>query len=110
MAFCFPGYDATGSDLPPPPICAATWHARVMAALPGLDLLLLVGGAAQRWHLNTRAGVGATVAAWRDHAPRVFPLPHPSWRTAGWQKRHPWFAAEVVPALQQAVRAALENP
>ena len=110
MAFCFPGYDATGSDLPPPPICAATWHARVMAALPGLDLLLLVGGAAQRWHLNTRAGVGATVAAWRDHAPRVFPLPHPSWRTTGWQKRHPWFAAEVVPALQQAVRAALENP
>jgi uracil-DNA glycosylase len=109
MAFCFPGYDATGSDLPPPPICAATWRARVMAALPGLDLLL-VGGAAQRWHLNTRAGVGATVAAWRDHAPRVFPLPHPSWRTTGWQKRHPWFAAEVVPALQQAVRAALENP
>jgi uracil-DNA glycosylase len=37
-------------------------------------------------------------------------LPHPSWRTRGWQKRHPWFAAEVVPALQQAVRAALENP
>ena len=110
MAFCFPGYDATGSDLPPPPICAATWRARVMAALPDLELLLLVGGAAQRWHLNTRAGVGATVAAWRDHAPRVFPLPHPSWRTAGWQQRHPWFAAEVVPALQQAVRAALENP
>lgn len=110
MAFCFPGYDATGSDLPPPPICAATWRARVMAALPHLELLLLVGGAAQWWHLNTRAGVGATVAAWRDHAPRVFPLPHPSWRTTGWQKRHPWFAAEVVPALQQAVRAALENP
>ena len=26
MAFCFPGYDAKGSDLPPPPICAATWR------------------------------------------------------------------------------------
>ena len=71
---------------------------------------LLVGGAAQRWHLNTRAGVGDTVAAWRDHAPRVFPLPHPSWRTTGWQARHPWFAAEVLPALQQAVRASLEKP
>ena len=23
MAFCFPGYDAEGSDLPPPPLCAA---------------------------------------------------------------------------------------
>ena len=27
MAFCFPGYDAKGSDLPPPPICARTWRA-----------------------------------------------------------------------------------
>ena len=25
MAFCFPGYDAKGADLPPPPICARTW-------------------------------------------------------------------------------------
>lgn len=24
MAFCFPGYDAKGADLPPPPICAQT--------------------------------------------------------------------------------------
>ncbi|MFM7446497.1 MAG: uracil-DNA glycosylase family protein, partial [Tabrizicola sp.] len=23
MAFCFPGYDAKGADLPPPPVCAA---------------------------------------------------------------------------------------
>ena len=22
MAFCFPGYDAKGADLPPPPVCA----------------------------------------------------------------------------------------
>ena len=27
MAFCFPGYDAKGADLPPPPICAQTWRA-----------------------------------------------------------------------------------
>ena len=26
MAFCFPGYDASGSDLPPPRICARTWR------------------------------------------------------------------------------------
>lgn len=43
MAFCFPGYDARGADLPPPPICAATWRARVIAALPDLRLTLLVG-------------------------------------------------------------------
>lgn len=103
MAFCFPGYDAKGADLPPPPLCAATWRARVMAALGPMDLTLLVGGAAQRWHLGTR-NVTATVTAWRDHAPRVFPLPHPSWRNTGWLKRNPWFEAELVPALRARVK------
>ena len=31
MAFCFPGYNAKGSDLPPPRLCADTWRAEVMA-------------------------------------------------------------------------------
>jgi len=103
MAFCFPGYDAKGADLPPPPICAATWRARVLDALGPMDLTLLVGGAAQRWHLGTR-NVTATVAGWRDHAPRVFPLPHPSWRNTAWLKRNPWFEAELVPALRARVK------
>lgn len=30
MGFCFPGYDAKGSDLPPPKICAETWADRSM--------------------------------------------------------------------------------
>jgi uracil-DNA glycosylase len=104
MAFCFPGYDAAGADLPPPPQCAATWRARVMATLPNLRLTLLLGGAAQRWHLGTRAGMTQTVATWRDHAPCIFPLPHPSWRNTGWLKRNPWFGADLLPVLQQAVR------
>ncbi len=107
MAFCFPGYDARGADLPPPPLCAATWHREVMAALPGLVLRILVGGAAQRWHLGTAAGVTATVRGWRALAPEVFPLPHPSWRNTGWLRRNPWFEAELVPALRAAVREAL---
>jgi len=106
MAFCFPGYDAKGSDLPPPPICAATWRERVMEALGPVDLTLLVGGAAQRWHLGAR-NVTGTVAAWRDHAPRVFPLPHPSWRNTGWLKRNPWFEAELLPALRARVKEVL---
>ncbi len=109
MAFCFPGYDAKGSDLPPPPICAATWHARVMAALPDLRLMLLVGGVAQRWHLGVRTGVTQTVADWRAHAPRVFPLPHPSWRNTGWLKRNPWFESDLLPELRLAVRSELRG-
>lgn len=107
MAFCFPGYDAAGSDLPPPPRCAATWRAEVMAALGAVALTVLVGGHAQRWHLGARGGVGATVAGWRADAPAVFPLPHPSWRNTGWLKRNPWFAAEVLPALRARVQEVL---
>lgn len=109
MAFCFPGYDAKGADLPPPPVCAATWHKRVMAALPDLRLILLVGGAAQRWHLGARGGVTETVASWRSYAPRVFPLPHPSWRNTGWLKRNPWFADELLPELRLAVRQEIDR-
>ena len=65
MAFCFPGYDAKGSDLPPPKICADTWRGRVMRALPEIPLVLLVGGYAQRWHLGGAAGVTETVSEWR---------------------------------------------
>lgn len=108
MAFCFPGYDARGADLPPPPICAATWRARVMAELSP-QLTLLIGGHAQRWHLGTRA-VTRTVAAWRDHAPASFPLPHPSWRNTAWLKRHPWFESELLPELRQNLRQILELP
>ncbi|MDP2082699.1 MAG: uracil-DNA glycosylase family protein [Pseudotabrizicola sp.] len=109
MAFCFPGYDARGADLPPPGICAQTWRARVMADLPNVRLTLLVGGAAMRWHLGARA-VTATVADWRKHAANgIFPLPHPSWRNTGWLKRNPWFAAELLPTLRRAVAGVMEN-
>jgi len=114
MGFCFPGYDAKGGDLPPPAICAATWHLRVIAALPHVRLVLLVGGYAQRWHLGTRAAVSDTVRAWRSHAfpdrgPRIFPLPHPSWRNTGWLKRNPWFATDLLPVLRHAVKDALKD-
>lgn len=109
MAFCFPGYDASGADLPPPALCARTWRAAALAEAGRPPLTLLVGGHAQRWHLGPAAagGVTATVAGWRAHAPRVFPLPHPSWRNSGWLKRHPWFAAELLPALRARVREVL---
>ncbi|MEO1641069.1 MAG: uracil-DNA glycosylase family protein [Pseudomonadota bacterium] len=107
MAFCFPGYDAAGSDLPPPPICHQTWHARIMAALGTVPLTLFVGGYAHRYHMSAKGSVTDTVRAWRDHAPQVFPLPHPSWRNTAWLKKNPWFAAELLPELRQAVKDAL---
>ena len=109
MAFCFPGYDANGSDLPPPKICGQTWHDRVMSALPDVRLRVLVGAAAHRYHLGVKTGVTDTVAGWRDHAPHTFALPHPSWRNTGWVKKNPWFAEDVLPALQARVREVLDD-
>ncbi len=112
MAFCFPGYDAKGADLPPPPQCAATWRANLLARLPGVRLTFLVGGHAQRWHLPRSAiagGVSATVARWRDFGPDIFPLPHPSWRNSGWLKRNPWFEAELLPAARVRLHKVLAD-
>ncbi len=108
MAFCFPGYDAKGSDLPPPPICAKTWRDRVIAGLGSVRLTIVIGGYAQKWHLGVKAGVTATVQGWRDHAPDIFPLPHPSWRNNAWIKKNPWFSDELLPSLQARVSEALE--
>jgi uracil-DNA glycosylase len=109
MAFCFPGYDAAGSDLPPPRVCAATWRTEIMSRLAGLRLTLLIGGYAQKWHLGAvaRRGVTATVADWRAHPPGVLALPHPSWRNIGWMKRNPWFEADLLPVVRARVAAAL---
>ncbi|HFQ14752.1 MAG TPA: uracil-DNA glycosylase family protein [Rhodobacteraceae bacterium] len=109
MAFCFPGYNARMADLPPPPICARTWHGAVMAQLRDVKLTLLVGGHAQRWHLRLKTPVSALVANWRAYAPGVFPLPHPSWRNTGWLKKNPWFEAELLPVLRDRVREVMDG-
>ncbi|WP_179380510.1 uracil-DNA glycosylase family protein [Jannaschia marina] len=106
MAFCFPGYDAKGSDLAPPPICARTWRAQALDHIGPVDVTLLVGGHAQTWALGP-GRVTDRVRNWREHAPRVFCLPHPSWRNTAWLKRNPWFAEETLPTLRTAIREAL---
>lgn len=106
MAFCFPGY-RKGADLPPPPICAQTWRQSVLAQMPGIKLTLLIGGYAQKWHLGVKTGVTDTVSSWRDFAPRLYPLPHPSWRNTGWLRKNPWFEADLLPALRRDLKKAL---
>ena len=104
MAFCFPGYNAKGADLPPPSVCAKTWHQRVFAMLPNIRLRILVGGYAHRWHLRTTATVTDVVTRWRHYAPHTFPLPHPSWRNTTWIRKNPWFESELLPALGSRVQ------
>ena len=80
-----------------------------MRAFDGVALRVVIGGPAQRWHLGTRAGVTETVRAWRDHAPGVFPLPHPSWRNSAWLKRNPWFEDDLLPVLRAQVRKVMDG-
>lgn len=107
MAFCFPGYNAKGSDLPPPPICAQTWRARAVDDIGDVPLTLLIGAYAQKWHLGGKMGVTERVAGWRDLAPTVFALPHPSWRNTGWIKRNQWFERDLLPVLRDRVQTVL---
>lgn len=111
MAFCFPGYDQHGHDLPPRPECAKAWRTRLFAALPEIPLILLVGRHAQLWHLGsrTRPTLTETVQAWREYAPQYVPLPHPSWRNTGWLKKHPWFERELLPSLRARISQALSR-
>lgn len=109
MAFCFPGTNPAGGDYPPPPRCAALWRPQLLAALPKVELTLLVGSHAQAWALGdaARATMTETVRAWRDYLPDRMPTPHPSWRNTAWLRRNPWFEAEAAPYLRQRVQAIL---
>ena len=110
MGFCYPG-TGSGGDLPPRSECRETWHDALFAELPGQRLKILVGQYSHAYHLGKarEKSLTATVMKWRDFAPEIFPLPHPSPRNIGWLKRNPWFEAEVIPALQKRVHEVLKT-
>ena len=110
MGFCFPGYDKTGSDIPPMKRCAEVWRADLLAALANVKVTLLVGGYAQKWHLGKRMerNLTETVRQWQTYASEgMFTMPHPSWRNTGWIKKNPWFETQTLPALKSAISSAL---
>lgn len=109
MSFCFPG-TANGADLPPRPECAARWRRPLLALLPGIELTLVIGAYALRWHLpEAPRSVTAVMRAWRQRWPQTVPLPHPSPRNNRWLKANPWFEQDVLPALRVRVQDIL-NP
>jgi len=103
MGFCFPGTNPKGGDNPPRPECAPAWHDRLREHLPNIELTLLVGSYAQSRYLGKTAKktMTDTVKNFRDYLEDGFlPTPHPSWRTTGWAKKHPWFEEEILPVLR----------
>jgi uracil-DNA glycosylase len=110
MGFCYPGTGKSG-DLPPRPECAATWRAQLLAHLPNIKLILVIGQYAQDYHLTDSpySTVTETVKAWKEFWPNQLPLPHPSPRNNIWLKRNPWFTTELLPILRQQVQTILET-
>lgn len=106
MGLCYPGRLPNGGDAPPRPECAPLWWQRLVDAMPNIRLTLLVGIYALT-HTLHRGTMTGHVRGFRDHLPRYFPLPHPSWRTTAWERKNPWFAADVLPALRSSVADAL---
>jgi len=106
MGLCYPGAGQSG-DRPPRPECAPLWREQLLRGLPRIELTLVIGRWAQAYHLCDRASLTDSVRAWRDYGSTLIPLPHPSPRNNGWLRRHPWFEAELVPALRARVAAVL---
>jgi uracil-DNA glycosylase len=106
MGLCYPGRLPNGGDAPPMPECAPLWLDRFTRLMPQIRLTLLVGSYALRHRLG-KGAMTERVRQFRELGPAIVPLPHPSWRTGGWERRNPWFGEELLPALRQAVTAAL---
>jgi uracil-DNA glycosylase len=114
MGFCFPGLDEKGSDLPPRKECPKLWRERLFGLLPNIELILLVGGYAQSWHMGSERArtLTETVRNWnaetfKTRHPAFIPMPHPSWRNTSWLKKNPWFEERVLPVLKREVAARL---
>jgi uracil-DNA glycosylase len=106
MGFCYPGAGKNGGDNPPRPECAPRWHERLFKHLPDRELTLLVGQYAHRYYLDAarKTSMTETVRAFSQYRPEFFPLPHPSWRSAIWMQKNPWFEGKVIPELRKAVQ------
>jgi len=105
MGLCYPGKGKSG-DLPPRPECAPQWHEQLLRQLPELRLRLLIGKYAQDYYLGCRGqSLAETVRNFRNYLPDYFPLPHPSPRNLRWFRNHPWFEADVIPALRRQLKS-----
>lgn len=110
MGFCYPGTGISG-DVAPRQECATLWRTRILAQMHAVELTLLLGRFAIGWHLPETRGL--TIAAMLKGRAigrgAAVPLPHPSPRNNRWLRQNAWFGAEVLPAVQALVRAALDR-
>lgn len=110
MDFYFPGSGKSG-DLPPRKDFADKWHADILAQMPNVELMILIGQYAQHYYLKQRKSIKVTdnVRNYQNFLPDYFPLVHPSPRNNIWQVKNPWFREEVLPDLKRIVAEILSK-
>ena len=108
MDFYFPGKGKSG-DLPPRRGFAEKWHPKILKSCPDIRLTILIGQYSMKYYLGDRIKktLTETVKSRHEYLPDFFPLVHPSPRNRLWLSRNPWFEAEAVPELREAVKKAL---
>ncbi|NLK75571.1 MAG: uracil-DNA glycosylase family protein [Clostridiales bacterium] len=104
MDFYYPGKAKSG-DAPPRKGFAEKWHPRLLAEMPKIETIILIGSYAQKYYLNKlcEKNLTETVRSYEKYLPKYFPLVHPSPLNIGWFKRNPWFENEVLPVLKDIV-------
>lgn len=110
MDFYYPGKGVHG-DLPPRKDFAQKWHPKLLAHMPNVELIILVGAYSQKYYLGARAHrtLTETVYTYQTYLPEFFPVVHPSPLNFRWRARNKWFELEVIPALESVVKTILNK-
>lgn len=110
MDFYYPGKGVHG-DLPPRKGFAEKWHPQLLALMPGIELIIVIGAYSQKYYLgkNVKANLTETVRAYKEYLPTYFPLVHPSPLNFRWRSNNRWFEFEVVPVLHTRVHEILQG-
>jgi uracil-DNA glycosylase len=85
------------------------WRTKLLAHLQDIELTLVIGQYAQKWHLGNRQknSLTETLKAWREYWPTIVALPHPSPRNNIWLKKNDWFESDVLPTLREKISKIL---
>jgi uracil-DNA glycosylase len=117
MGFCFPGSGKSG-DLPPRPECAARWREALLATLGNIQLTLVVGQYALKWHkpqldkkvtAAVRCSFDELLQTDTSTRPVTVVLPHPSPRNHHWLRANPWFEQQMLPLLHERIQLLMPN-
>lgn len=110
MSFCYPGHNRAG-DLPPRRECAPAWRQQTLQMLPNIQLTLVIGRYAVKWHLDQpgEKSLTETVKSWQSYAPNIIPLPHPSPRNNIWLSKNRWFEKNLLPVLRNRINECLNK-